>query len=142
MYVLHYKKKDTYFTRIREELLIDERVGSIKSVGWEIVAILELNSNDYKLYSINDYFSRLRWYQEIKKPTKWERIKKILFEKQQKGEKMGAVITAITTALTVDKFFAIVADLVPFIVVMVPVSLALYFLRKLIKGAAKGKVRM
>lgn len=55
---------------------------------------------------------------------------------------MGAVITAITTALTVDKFFAIVADLVPFIVIMVPVSLALYFLRKLIKGAAKGKVRM
>lgn len=81
MYVLHYKKKDTYFTRIREELLIDERVGSIKSVGWEIVAILELNPNDYKLYSINDYFSRLSWYQEIKKPTKWERIKKILFEK-------------------------------------------------------------
>lgn len=80
MYVLHYKKNDTYFTRIRQELGIDEKVGSIKSVGWEIVAILELNTNDYKLYSINNYFSRLRWLKE-KKPTKWERIKKILFEK-------------------------------------------------------------
>ena len=78
MYVLHYKKNDTYFTRIRQELGIDEKVGSIKSVGWEIVAILELNTNDYKLYSINNYFSRLRWLKE-KKPTKWERIKKILF---------------------------------------------------------------
>lgn len=81
MYVLHYKKNDTYFTRIRQELGIDEKVGSIKSVGWEIVAILELNEDDYKLYSINNYFSRLCWNRENKKPTKWERIKKILFEK-------------------------------------------------------------
>lgn len=80
MYVLHYKKNDTYFTRIRQELGIDEKVGSIKSVGWEIVAILELNKDDYKLYSINNYFSRLSWLKE-KKLTKWERIKKILFEK-------------------------------------------------------------
>lgn len=80
MYVLHYKKNDTYFTRIRQEIGIDEEVGSIKSVGWEIVGILELNPNDYKLYSINNYFSRLSWLRE-KKPTKWERIKKILFEK-------------------------------------------------------------
>lgn len=81
MYVLLYRKKDTYFTRIREELGINERVGSIKSVGWEIVAILELNEDDYKLYSIDNYFSRLSWLREVKKPTKWERIKKILFEK-------------------------------------------------------------
>jgi len=79
MYVLLYRKKDTYFTRIREELGINERVGSIKSVGWEIVAILELNEDDYKLYSIDNYFSRLSWLREVKKPTKWERIKKILF---------------------------------------------------------------
>lgn len=54
---------------------------------------------------------------------------------------MEAVITALTTALTADKFFAIVADLVPFIALMVPVALALYFLRKLVKGAGKGKVK-
>ena len=55
---------------------------------------------------------------------------------------MAAVITALTTGLTVDKFFSVVADLVPFIVVLVPVSLGVYFLRKLIKGAGKAKVRM
>lgn len=55
---------------------------------------------------------------------------------------MSAVITALTTNLTVDKFFTVVADLVPFIVVLVPVSLGVYFLRKLIKGAGKAKVRM
>ena len=55
---------------------------------------------------------------------------------------MSAVITALTTGLTADKFFTVVADLVPFIVMIVPVSLGIYFLRKLIKGSGKGKVRM
>lgn len=55
---------------------------------------------------------------------------------------MEAVITALTTSLTADKFFTVVADLVPFIVTMVPVALGVYFLRKLVKGAGKAKVRM
>ena len=55
---------------------------------------------------------------------------------------MEAVITALTTDLTADAFFSVVADLVPFIVVLVPVALGVYFLRKLIKGAGKAKVRM
>lgn len=58
---------------------------------------------------------------------------------------MQAVISALTnstTGLTSTTFFSVVADLVPFIVVMVPVALGIYFLRKLIKGAGKGKVRM
>ena len=46
---------------------------------------------------------------------------------------MSAVITALTTGLTTEKFFSVVADLVPFIVVLVPVSLGVYFLRKLVK---------
>lgn len=54
---------------------------------------------------------------------------------------MEAVITALTTGLTADKFFDVVADLVPFIVVIVPVALGTYFLRKLVKGAGKAKVR-
>lgn len=54
---------------------------------------------------------------------------------------MEAVITALKTGLTADSFFTVVADLVPFIVVLVPVALGLYFLRKLVKGAGKGKVR-
>ena len=55
---------------------------------------------------------------------------------------MSAIITALNTGLTTDKFFAVVADLVPFIVTLVPVALGVYFLRKLIKGAGKAKVRM
>jgi hypothetical protein len=54
---------------------------------------------------------------------------------------MDAVITAITTGLTPTVFFDTITDLVPFIIVLVPISLGLYFLRKLVKGSAKGKVR-
>lgn len=54
---------------------------------------------------------------------------------------MGEVITGLTQGITAETIFAVVADLVPFIVVMVPVALGLYFLRKLVKGAGKGKVR-
>lgn len=54
---------------------------------------------------------------------------------------MDAVITSLTTGLTPTVFFDIVADIVPFIIVMVPIALGLYFLRKLVKGAGKGKVK-
>lgn len=54
---------------------------------------------------------------------------------------MEAVVTALKTGLTAETFFTVVADVIPFVVVMVPVALGLYFLRKLIKGAGKGKVR-
>lgn len=54
---------------------------------------------------------------------------------------MEAVVSALVAQLTPTVFFGIVAQLVPFIVVLVPVSLAIYFLRKLVKGAGKGKVR-
>ena len=55
---------------------------------------------------------------------------------------MSAVISALNTGLTAEKFFSVVAELVPFIVTLVPVALGVYFLRKLIKGAGKAKVRM
>lgn len=55
---------------------------------------------------------------------------------------MADVITKLTTALTPEKFFTVVADLVPFIAILVPVALGVYFLRKLVKGAGKAKVRM
>lgn len=54
---------------------------------------------------------------------------------------MEAVVSALTTGLTPAKFFEVVADLVPFIVLMVPIALGVYFLRKLVKGAGKAKVR-
>lgn len=58
---------------------------------------------------------------------------------------MSAVIGALTnssTGLTASTMFGVVADLVPFIVMIVPVALGVYFLRKLVKGAGKAKVRM
>lgn len=54
---------------------------------------------------------------------------------------MSEVITALTTGITADTIFAVVADVMPFVIVMIPVSLGLYFLRKLVKGAGKGKVK-
>lgn len=58
---------------------------------------------------------------------------------------MSAVISALTNSssgLTASTMFGVVADLVPFIVMIVPVSLGVYFLRKLIKGSGKAKVRI
>ena len=56
---------------------------------------------------------------------------------------MGDIITALLgeNGLSATSLLAVVKDLVPFIVMIVPVALGIYFLRKLIKGAAKGKVR-
>lgn len=54
---------------------------------------------------------------------------------------MEAVITKLTTGITADTIFAVVADVIPFVVTMVPIALGIYFLRKLIKGAGKAKVR-
>ena len=57
---------------------------------------------------------------------------------------MSSVISALTNStsgLTASTMFGVVAELVPFIVMIVPVALGIYFLRKLVKGAGKGKVR-
>lgn len=54
---------------------------------------------------------------------------------------MEAVITALKTALTSDVFFGVVKDLMPFLGIMVPVALGTYFLRNMIRGAGKAKVR-
>ena len=63
----------------------------------------------------------------------------------QVAKGMDTVISALTnssTGLTASTMFGVVADLVPFIVMIVPVALGVYFLRKLVKGAGKAKVRM
>ena len=57
---------------------------------------------------------------------------------------MSAVITALTNStsgLTSASILSVVTDLVPYIVMIVPVALGVYFLRKLVKGTAKAKVR-
>lgn len=54
---------------------------------------------------------------------------------------MEAVITKLTTGITSTTIFGVVADVMPFVITLVPIALGLYFLRKLVKGSAKGKVR-
>lgn len=54
---------------------------------------------------------------------------------------MDAVVTALTTGLTPAVFFAQIADIVPLLIILVPVALGLHFLRKVVKGSAKGKVK-
>lgn len=59
------------------------------------------------------------------------------------GTGMSDVITALTGegGLTAATFFGVVKDLMPLVVMLVPVSLGVYFLRKLIKGAGHAKVK-
>ena len=67
-----------------------------------------------------------------------------LMEGEAVTNAMSSVITALTnstTGLNASTMFGVVADLVPFIVMIVPVALGVYFLRKLVKGAGKAKVR-
>lgn len=54
---------------------------------------------------------------------------------------MTEVVSALTTGITAETIFAVVADVMPFVVTMIPIALGIYFLRKLIKGSAKAKVR-
>lgn len=54
---------------------------------------------------------------------------------------MEAVVTAITTGLTPTVIYGQIENVVPVLILLVPIALGLYFLRKLVKGAAKGKVK-
>lgn len=57
---------------------------------------------------------------------------------------MSGVISALTngtTGITSTSMFGVVQDIMPLVLVLIPLSLGLYFLRKVIKGAGKGKVR-
>lgn len=57
---------------------------------------------------------------------------------------MGGFITAITgeSGLSAATFYGVLTDMVPLLVILIPVALGFYFIRKLIKGSAKAKVRM
>lgn len=54
---------------------------------------------------------------------------------------MEEIVTALNTGITSTTLFGTVADLMPWVITLTIASLGLYFLRKLVKGAAKGKVR-
>lgn len=54
---------------------------------------------------------------------------------------MTEVVSALTTGVTSDTIFAVVAEVMPFVVKMIPIALGLYLLRKVVKGAGKAKVK-
>ena len=57
---------------------------------------------------------------------------------------MDTVVSALTnatTGITASTFFGVISDLVPLLVLIIPIALGLYFLRKIVKGLGKGKVR-
>ena len=54
---------------------------------------------------------------------------------------MSEIVTALNSGITSDTLFGTVADLMPWVITLTIASLGLYFLRKLVKGASKGKVR-
>ena len=57
---------------------------------------------------------------------------------------MSGFITAITAegGLSAATFYGVLTDMVPLLVILIPVALGFYFVRKLIKGSAKAKVRI
>lgn len=58
---------------------------------------------------------------------------------------MGEFITALTnntTGLTAGAFASELTALVPWLVIIVPLSFGIYEVRKSIKGAGKAKVRL
>ena len=68
----------------------------------------------------------------------------LFMEGEAATNSMSSVISALTnpsTGLSASTMFGVVADLVPFIVMIVPVALGVYFLRKLVKGTGKAKVK-
>ena len=54
---------------------------------------------------------------------------------------MSEIVTALNAGITSETLFGTVADLMPWVITLTIASLGLYFLRKLVKGASKGKVR-
>lgn len=64
-----------------------------------------------------------------------------MFIEAATGGRMSDIVSALNTGITSDTLFGTVAQLMPWVITMTIASLGLYFLRKLIKGAAKGKVR-
>lgn len=54
---------------------------------------------------------------------------------------MSAIVSALKTGITSDVMFGTLAEIVPVIITILPFALGLYFLRKLVKGAGKGKLK-
>lgn len=55
---------------------------------------------------------------------------------------MSAFIEALNTGLSATAMWGAIADAAPLIITLVLFALAFYIVRKLIKGAGKGKIRI
>ena len=55
---------------------------------------------------------------------------------------MNDVISSLNTGISSSTIFGTFVDMIPWIITLVIASFAIFELRKLIKGASKGKVRV
>jgi len=55
---------------------------------------------------------------------------------------MDAFVTELTTDVTSAAIWAEVAKLAPFVTTLILVSIALYFLRRVVRGAGKAKAKI
>lgn len=55
---------------------------------------------------------------------------------------MEAFISSLNTGLSTTAMWGAIADAAPLIITLVLFALAFWLVRKLIKGAGKGKIRM
>lgn len=54
---------------------------------------------------------------------------------------MTSIVTQLTTGITSSTIFSVVGEVMPFVITMIPISLGLYLLRKVVKGAGKAKIK-
>lgn len=54
---------------------------------------------------------------------------------------MDSIVTKLNTGISSSTLFGTVESLMPWVITLVIACLGLFFLRKLIKGASKGKVK-
>lgn len=54
---------------------------------------------------------------------------------------MTGIVTQLTTGITSSTIFSVVGEVMPFVITMIPISLGLYLLRKVVKGAGKAKIK-
>lgn len=54
---------------------------------------------------------------------------------------MDTFISALTTAVTADALWAMLADAVPFIAIVVLVAFGYRIIRRLVNGVSKGKAK-
>lgn len=55
---------------------------------------------------------------------------------------MAAIVAALNTTVSQTTIFAVFAELIPWIGTLIIALLGLYFLRKLVRGAARGKLKI